>query len=263
MEQEILDTIKKNEVIAIIPARSGSKGVKDKNIRCLNGYPMIAYSIAVAKMSKLINRVIVSTDSEQYAKVAEYYGAEIPFLRPPELASDQSADIGFISHAINWLYINEQSVPEYLVHLRPTYPIRDCNIINEAIIKIKNDIMATSLRSAYHADVSPFKWFQMELNGYFKPMYGDMTLDDANKPRQVFPPVYIPDGYVDVLKTSYIVKNNLLHGDKMIGFVVDKGIDVDTYEDMQNLQRILMDIDMPPVLSFLKENYKPLGEVHI
>ena len=114
MDQRILDAIKKDEVVAIIPARSGSKGVKDKNIRCLEGYPMIAYSIAAAKMSKSIDRVIVSTDSPKYVKLAQYYGAEAPFLRPAELALDQSTDIEFVSHVIKWFYINEQSVPEYI-----------------------------------------------------------------------------------------------------------------------------------------------------
>lgn len=104
MNLNILKDIKNGFVVAIIPARSGSKGVNDKNIRCLQGYPMISYSIAAAKMSENINRVIVSTDSEWYGRIAQYYGAEVPFLRPSELASDMSSDIEFMEHAINWLH---------------------------------------------------------------------------------------------------------------------------------------------------------------
>ena len=123
MNLDILKDIRDDLVVAIIPARSGSKGVKNKNVRCLQGYPMISYSIVAARMSNSINRVIVSTDSERYGRIAQYYGAEVPFLRPAELALDMSSDIEFMEHAINWLYENEGFVPEYFVHLRPTYPL--------------------------------------------------------------------------------------------------------------------------------------------
>lgn len=262
MNLDILKNIKNGFVAAIIPARSGSKGVKNKNIRCLQGYPMISYSIAAAKMSDSINRVIVSTDSEWYGQIAQYYGAEVPFLRPAELASDMSSDIEFMEHAINWLYENEGFVPEYFVHLRPTYPLRNHKLINDAVNRMKSDLSATSLRSAHKADVSPFKWFQMDMSGYFKPIYDNMTLDDANKPRQVFPDIFIPDGYVDVLKVENIIKNGCIHGNRMIGFVVDDGIDVDTMKDMEQLERVFKDIDFP-VLSFLKENYLKLEEAGI
>ena len=262
MDTQILGTIVKNSVVAVIPARSGSKGVKNKNVRCLQGYPMIAYSIIAAKMSEDVDRVIVSTDSNYYGRIAEYYDAEVPFLRPAELASDKSTDIEFMEHAINWLYANEHKVPEYFVHLRPTYPLRDYHLIGEAIRRIKNDSQATSLRSAHKADVSPFKWFQMKNNTYFRPMYDDMTLDDANKPRQAFPNVYIPDGYVDILRTDNIVKNDNMHGTCMIGFIVDDGVDVDNMRDMEKLEAMFKDIDFP-ILSYLKENYKPLEEANI
>ena len=262
MKTQILEAIERNSVIAIIPARSGSKGVKNKNVRCLQGYPMIAYSIAAAKMSDKVDRMIVSTDSDYYARIAEYYGAEVPFLRPVELASDKSTDIEFMEHAINWLYENEYKVPEYFVHLRPTYPLRDYRLIDEAVERIKKDSQATSLRSAHKADVSPFKWFQMNEDIYFRPMYDNMTLDDANKPRQAFPDVYIPDGYVDILRTDNIVKNDNMHGTCMIGFIVDDGVDVDNLKDMEKLEAMFKNIDFP-ILSYLKEHYKPLEEANI
>ena len=262
MDSKILSSIVKNQVMAIIPARSGSKGVKNKNVRCLQGYPMIAYSIAAAKMSENIDRVLVSTDSDYYARVARYYGAEVPFLRPAELASDRSTDIEFMEHAINWLYDNEHRIPEFFVHLRPTYPLRDFKLIGEAVERMKSDERATSLRSAHKADVSPFKWFQMEDEKYFKPMYDDMTLDDSNKPRQAFPDVYIPDGYVDVLRTENIVKNDNMHGTCMIGFVVDDGVDVDNLKDMERLEEMLKNIQFP-ILSYLRHNYKILEAANI
>ena len=121
MNNEFLANIKKDEVYAIIPARSGSKGVKDKNIRCLDGYPLLAFSIAAARKCPEVSRVIVSTDSEHYASIARYYGAEAPFLRPEAISGDKSTDIEFMEHAIGWLSENEGTLPEYFLHLRPTY----------------------------------------------------------------------------------------------------------------------------------------------
>lgn len=238
MNADILDHIKKGRVFAIIPARSGSKGVKDKNIRLLNGHPMIAYTIAAAKLTENIDRVIVSTDSEKYAEIARKYGAETPFLRPSEISGDQATDLEFMQHAINWFYENEGSVPEYWVHLRPTNPLRDCKIIEDAIQRFCGDESADSLRSAHLADVSPFKWFLLD-QGYYKTFNG-ISLDDANKPRQAFPDVYIPDGYVDLLRSAYIVKNDQLHGKRMIGFRSPECVDVDHMSDIEELEKLVL-----------------------
>ena len=236
MNKDILKHISKERIYAIIPARSGSKGVKNKNIRLLNGYPMIAYTIAAAKLASHIDRIIVSTDSEEYAEIARKYGAETPFLRPSEIAGDNSTDFEFMEHAINWLYENEGTVPEYWVHLRPTNPLRNYKIIDKAVLEILSDNAADSLRSAHLADVSPFKWFLLNDDGYYKTFTG-ISLDEANKPRQAFPDVYIPDGYVDVLRTSYIVQNDLIHGKNMIAFRSPESVDVDNARDFTELER--------------------------
>ena len=125
-----------NDIVAIIPARSGSKSVKDKNIISLAGFPVIAYSIAAAKLSKLISRVIVSTDSDEYAKIVRKFGAETPFIRPKEISTDQSGDIDFFKHLINYFNEKEEYCPKYLVHLRPTTPMRTPRMIDNAINKI-------------------------------------------------------------------------------------------------------------------------------
>ncbi len=114
-----------NNVIAIIPARSGSKSVTDKNIKLLSGHPLIAYSIVAAKLSKEIKRVVVSTDSEEYAEIAKKYGAEVPFIRPEIYSKDSSTDRDFFIHAMNWFKDNENTLPEYWVQLRPTTPLRN------------------------------------------------------------------------------------------------------------------------------------------
>lgn len=260
MNEKILEIIKKNEVVAIIPARSGSKGVKNKNIKCLQGYPMIAYGIAACKMCRSIDRIIVSTDSEEYAKIANYYGAETPFLRPAEISGDNSTDIEFMEHAINWLAENESSVPEFFVHIRPTYPLRETKIMEEAVEKMKKDKTATSLRSAHLASNTPYKWFNLCEDGYYKSIRDDLTLDEANNPRQAFEDVYIPDGYVDVLRTEFIVKNNLLHGDRMIGYIVPSGIDIDALKDLEYLEYFITKNESE-ILNYLRKNYKELNQV--
>ncbi|HON56846.1 MAG TPA: acylneuraminate cytidylyltransferase family protein, partial [bacterium] len=110
------------KIYAIIPARGGSKGVPDKNIRLLKGYPVIAYSIVACKLSKKIDRIIVSTDSEKIAQISKKYGAEVPFLRPAEFATDISPDLGFMKHAVDWFEINEKNIPDFFIHIRPTTP---------------------------------------------------------------------------------------------------------------------------------------------
>ena len=262
MNKELKEKIIKDEVYAIIPARSGSRGVKNKNIRCLKGYPLLAYAIAASKLCGEVSRVIVSTDSEYYARIAAYYGAEIPFLRPAEISGDRSTDIEFMEHAIKWLYDNEGKLPEFFLHMRPTYPLRDPQVVAEAVRRMKADESATSLRSAHLASNTPYKWFNMREDGYFKTIRDDITLDDANNPRQAFPDVYIPDGYADMLRTSHIIDKDLVHGDKMIGFVVEDGVDVDAVKDMEFLEYYISDHESR-LYDWLSENYKPLEEAGI
>ena len=218
---------------------------------------MLAYSIAAAKLCGNVSRIIVSTDSEQYADIAESYGVKVPFLRPKEISGDKSTDIEFMEHAINWLAENEHEVPEYFLHLRPTYPLRDIAVVNKAIEKIRADNSATSLRSAHLASNTPYKWFNIREDGYYKSILDNLSLDEANNPRQAFPDVYIPDGYIDVLKTSYIVQNDLMHGDRMIGFVVPGGIDIDAMKDIEYLEYYMSDHE-PELYKYLRNNYEPL-----
>lgn len=234
MDTKILEHIDYESCIAIIPARGGSKTVPKKNIRKIWGHPLIAYSIAAAKLTKNIQRVIVSTDSEEIREIAKRYGAEVPFLRPAEYAQDTSADIDFMKHAIQWLYENEGEVPEYLVHMRPTTPIRSPKIIEDAIMRIQKDKEATSLRSGHLCHHPPYKWFK-ENGEYWEPLISGMTCDEVNMPRQDFPSIYIPNGYVDVVKADIIIRENLLHGDKMIGYRTNEIPDIDTELDLKKM----------------------------
>lgn len=225
-----------DSILAIIPARKGSKGLPDKNIKFLAGHPLIAYSIAAAKLTSNINRVIVSTDSEVYAEIAKKYGADVPFLRPVELAGDRSTDLEFFQHAINWLESNEKMVPDLFVHLRPTTPLRDPVLIRNAIAEIISDSSATSLRSAHKASESPLKWFKRDEFGYFTTMQGDSNLEASNQRRQDFADIFVPDGYVDIVRSKLIRQNNMLHGNKVIGFESPYCVEIDTEEEFEYLE---------------------------
>ena len=235
--------------IAIIPARSGSKGIPGKNIKALSGHPLISYSIVSAKLAG-VDRVIVSTDSAEYAQVAQHYGADVPFLRPKDISGDQSTDYQFMYHAMNWILKNEKEVPKYWLHLRPTTPLRDPNVLKDAMHLIETKPGAISLRSGHAATESPFKWLMRDSSGYFVGLREDLTPEKVNLPRQTFPPVYIPNGYIDIVRSSHVLKNPNLHGDKMLVFETPVVVEVDTETDFELLEFQMSKFN-PPVLEFL------------
>ncbi|TGM44531.1 acylneuraminate cytidylyltransferase family protein [Leptospira biflexa] len=223
--------------IAIIPARSGSKSIKDKNLAMINGHPLIAYSIAAGVLAETVSRTIVSTDSEEYADIAMRYGADVPFLRPPEISTDTSTDRDFMLHAMKWVKDNEASLPEFWVHLRPTTPLRNPKLIDEALIILSADSNATALRSAHPCSESPFKWFRKNQSGYLTALTSEETsLDRFNLPRQSYPDVYIPDGYVDVVRSSFVLNTEMFHGNKVIGYISPVCTEVDSPEELDLLE---------------------------
>lgn len=258
MDRQLLDFIDNDCCMAVIPARGGSKSVPKKNIRQFQGHPLVAFSIAAAKLSKEIDRVIVSTDSAEIAEISRQYGAEVPFLRPSEYARDDSPDIDFIKHIINWMYINEKRIPKFLVHLRPTTPIRDTILIDEAVCSIKQDENATSLRSGSICVHPPYKWFK-KAGTYLEPLIQGMTCDEANLPRQDFPEVYVPNGYVDVIKADFVIKTDLLHGNRMIGYKTEEVPDIDTEWDLKKLELFDMKHIFERLLKYLDEIKKNRG----
>ncbi len=242
-----------DDVIAIIPARCGSKSLVDKNIATLSGHPLISYSIAAAKMSSRVGRVIVSTDSEKYAEIAVRYGAEVPFLRPSEYSSDTSTDRDFLLHAMEWMKREEGKASEYWVHLRPTTPLRDPSVMDQAIDEIMNKPTSTSLRSGHKAPESPMKWFKLNNEGYFKGLidtHGEKEV--YNLPKEAFNDVYIPDGYVDVVRASHVMNNDTVHGDRMIGFESPVCTEVDSLQEFEYIQ-FQIDRAGSPLLSYLKQ----------
>lgn len=223
-----------SDCIAIIPARSGSVGLPGKNVSMLGGHPLISYSIAAAKLAGF-NRVLVSTDSLEYAEIAKFYGAEVPFLRPIEISRDKSTDFEFMFHAMEWVNQHEPYVPEYWAHLRPTTPMREPKIMRLALSAIKQNSEATSLRSGHEVAESPFKWFLKDEDGFFIGLRDDLTSETINLPRQDFPKVYNPDGHIDIVRSSYVLNNSNLHGNKMLIFESPQTIEIDTKSDFEYL----------------------------
>ena len=222
-----------SDIVAFIPARSGSKGLVDKNVKLLNGHPLLAYSVRAACLTKGIDRVMVSTDSEKYASIAKKYGAEAPFLRPEELAEDDSTDLDWICHALDWLGKSEGSIPRLIVHLRPTAPLRQPQVIEEGIKAIESDSTATALRSIHEMSESAYKWFEIDGDYLACLCSQSHDVEHTSLGRQHFPKTYEPNAYVDVLKTDFILKNKKIHGDRVRAFHTPRVIDIDNQEDFE------------------------------
>ena len=235
---------KKPNIIGIVPARGGSKGVPKKNIKEIGGFPLIAYSIIAGQLSEKIDRCIVSTDSQEIADIAKNYNADVPYLRPSEFATDSSTDIEYIKHAIDWFDENEGYIPEYWVLLRPTTPLREPEVINKAIKEIIGHPEATSLISIHEFAETPGKMFGMQ-DGY---LHGLCPLDPRPEyytlPRQEFAPAYFGNGYVDIVKTSTIIKYNSCYGPRMLGFEAPDTGEIDIPEDFKRVEFYLNQKDI-------------------
>lgn len=225
------------DILAIIPARLGSKGLINKNIKELHDHPLIGWSIEACKKSNLITDIVVSTDSKIYAEIANSYGASTPFLRPKRLSTDRSTDYDFILHAIKF-FDNLNKKFKYVVHIRPTTPFRDPKLIDQAITKFQLSENCSSLRSVHEMSETAFKSFEINELSFLKQIgfSKNNNIDFANAPRQQFPKTYQANGYVDVLSVNFINENNLIHGDRVIPFVTPQAIEVDNIIDFNRLE---------------------------
>ena len=219
-------------VLALIPARSGSKSVPGKNLRRLLGKPLLAYSIEHALQCSLVNRVIVTTDSQEIADVARAHGADAPFLRPVEIAGDYSRDVEFHRHALEWLDEHEHYRPQLVVNFRPTHPVRRQETIACAIETFAAATEADSLRSVRPAHQSPYKMWRIGEDGYAIPV---TELKDSaepyNMPRQLLPMVYWQDGYIDITRPEVIFKQHSTTGRRILPFLIEEEcVEID-YED--------------------------------
>jgi CMP-N-acetylneuraminic acid synthetase len=227
---------KKPNIIGIVPARGGSKGVPKKNIKEIGGFPLIVYSIIAGQLSEKIDRCIVSTDSQEIADIAKNYNADVPYLRPSEFATDSSTDIEYINHAIDWFDENEGYIPEYWVLLRPTTPLREPEVINKAIKEIIGHPEATSLISIHEFAETPGKMFGMQ-DGF---LHGLCPMDPRPEyfalPRQAFAPSYFGNGYIDIVKTTTVINHNSCFGSRMLGFEAPDTGEIDIPEDFKRVE---------------------------
>jgi len=231
--------VKKNKIIAIIPARGGSKGIPKKNIVEINGKPLISYTIDVAKKSKLIDRIIVTTDNNEIAEISKKYGAEVPFIRPSDLAEDHVPTYPVIRHTLNWLDENENYKPDLIVILEPTFPIRTPDEVDIAINKIQKDEEADSLRSVIEPFQNPFKMWKIK-NKYLTPLI-ETGNDSYEKPRQTLERIYWQNGHIYISRYETIMNKENIHGDKILPYILDesKFIDVDTKKDLELLRKVI------------------------
>jgi N-acylneuraminate cytidylyltransferase len=231
------------EILALIPARGGSKGIPRKNIRSFAGYPLVAWSIAAAKQSQLVTRVIVSTDDEEIAAVAREWGAETPFLRPAEFAQDKTTDLPVFEHALKWLEDVEGYRPDILVQLRPTSPLRPRTMVDDAVSILLEHNDADCVRGVVPAGQNPFKmWrFSGEKNPLKPLLEVDGVPEPYNAPRQILPPVYWQTGHIDAIRDATITHKNSLTGDVIYPLLIDPKytVDIDNLSDWAKYETVV------------------------
>ena len=229
--------MKKAEVLALIPARGGSKSVPRKNLLEVSGRPLIAYSIGHALDCALITRVIVSTDDDEIAEVARRVGAEVPFRRPAEAATDTATDLQVFRHALRVL--EEQGyMPDLVVHLRPTGPVRDVHLIERAIGLMLRHPEADSLRSVGLAEQTPYKMWRIEGSYLCQALELPGFPESHSMPRQKLPAIYHQNGYVDLVRPRTILELDSMVGHTVLPFVIEGKIhELDYPEQIPALAR--------------------------
>lgn len=220
-------------IIGLIPARSGSKGIKNKNIINFQGQPLISHTIKQSKSSNLITRTIVSTDSKKYAEVALNFGAEVPFIRPAEISQDLSRDSEVYVHAINALNLKDEDI---IVHLRPTNPLREINLIDKVLRKMVEDNIP-AIRTLSLSLFSPYKMVFCE-NGYIKPVLEiEGKTHGTDLPRQLLPNTYELNGNVDAFKVSNYSNSKTFFPDNTVGYIQNSPTaDINYPSDLENLK---------------------------
>jgi len=230
----------KGRVLGIVPARGGSKAIHRKNIVVVAGKPLIAYTIQAALSADHIDRVIVSTDSQEIAKVARAYGAEVPFLRPPELARDDTPGIVPILHAINWLDEHEGYRPDHVMVLQPTSPFRTAADI-EAVIQLARERQADAVVSVCPVHRHPYWMKKITEDGRLTDF---LTTDYAYACRQELPSVYALNGAIYLVRRDVLLKRQTFYTERTYAYVMppERSLDIDTPWDLYLAELILKEM---------------------
>lgn len=230
------NTNKKIETVAIIPARSGSKGIKNKNIKKIKKKPLLVWAIDACKKSKEIDYFFVLTDSKKYKHIATKHGADVPFDRPKSISNANSTDLMFVKYSLKKL--SEFNInPKLIVNIRPTTPFRDYKIIDSAIRFLKKKTIYSSLRSVEEMSETALKTLFVN-NGVAKPIIKNFSMDKIGSPRQKFKKTYSANGYVDIYKVQTVKNKNSLYGKKVFAFLTNKTIEIDSIEDLKIARKL-------------------------
>ncbi len=227
-------------ILGIIPARGGSKGIPQKNIYPLLGKPLLAYTIEAAHGSKLVTRTILSSDSPSIIQVAEEYSLEVPFVRPESLAQDDTPSLPMVKHTVQFLIDQEDYYPDYIVLLQPTSPIRTASHIDEALQTLINSD-ADSLVSVVEIPHScnPYSVMRLTKEGYLKSF---LDYDETKNLRQLKPIFYVRNGAAIYAFTfKCLMDKNSLFGDRLLPYYMNKedSIDIDDLLDMSICEYLL------------------------
>jgi CMP-N-acetylneuraminic acid synthetase len=211
---------KGHSILGVIPARGGSKRVPRKNIKDLCGKPLIAWTIEEMKKSRYIDRLIISTEDEEIAGVARMWGGEVPFMRPKELAQDNSTDLELFTHALMWLKENEDYVPDICLRLPPTSPLRRVRDVDIGIEKLVDTPEADGLRPMALPDRHPYRMFKVskEDERFIEPFLSEEVTGMRNAPsipQQNYPLVYAQTGAFDAFRTSTVFEQRSTVGKKL------------------------------------------------
>ncbi len=223
------------KTLALIPARGGSKRLPGKNIMALGGKPLIAHTIEAALQAQSVDRVVVSTDDGEIAGVARAWGAELPFMRPAELALDTTPDRPVLAHALDWLEENEGESFDFLVLLRPTTPFKTPELIDRCVKRLAEDSKCTAVRTVSRAEgvFHPYWMFRNE-EGRLRPFIDGISLGTYYQ-SQLLPECYRLNGVVDVLRAG-LIRGGGQHFGEDVGFVEteeEQSIDIDTPFDFE------------------------------
>lgn len=226
---------KNYKVLGLILARGGSKSIPRKNIKLLGGKPLIAHTIEKAKAAKYIDRLILSTDDLEIAEVAKKYNCEVPFLRPKELAQDDTHDHPVVVHALEWLHIHENWKPDFIVHLRPTHPFRKVDDIGRGIELLAEHTKADSVWTVGAPPVTPYKMFCVGKDGFLQQA---LTVpgqpDSFNWPRQKLPQVFNHYGQVDITRYRTVMEKKSISGENVLPlFLEEEAMDIDSPLDWE------------------------------
>jgi CMP-N,N'-diacetyllegionaminic acid synthase len=228
--------------IVIIPARSGSKSIKNKNIQVVGSKSLLQHSIDFAKQLRDVDKILVSTDSPVYASIARKHGAWVPFMRPAEFSDDLSKDIAVMRHAVGWAFENLRMKIQTVIWIRPSYPFRNVNFVNGEFHSFIQKNNSCSSRSVRTASESPYKMWKMNTNQKLDRIVGDIDDDLHNSPRQILPKVHWQDGYVDFYRDCYINGTSCHHEILISGILTPEEnliTDIDHKSDFEKINGTL------------------------